>query len=97
MKRVLFDSDVLLDALMERQPFVIASAKVVSWATVAGNEGMVSGHAITNMFYILRRKVGREEAIKLLSAVTQILKVVSVTESVIHTALKSNMVDFEDT
>ena len=96
MKRVLFDSDVLLDVLMERQPFVVASAKGLTWATIKGNEGMVSGHAVTNMFYILRRKVGREDAIKLLSAITQILRVASVTDEVINTALKSDMVDFED-
>ncbi len=81
---------------MERQPFVVESAKALTWATVPGNEGMVAGHAVTNMFYILRRKVGREEAIRLLSAIAQILEVASITESVIHTALKSTMVDFED-
>lgn len=96
MRRVLFDSDVLLDVLMERQPFVVASAKALTWATVPGNEGLVAGHAITNMFYILRRKVGREEAIRLISAILQILKVASVTESVIDAALKSAMMDFED-
>lgn len=96
MKQVLFDSDVLLDVLMERQPFVTASAKALSWATMLGNEGMVAGHAITNMFYILRRKVGREDAIRLISAIAQILEVASITDSVINVALKSNMADFED-
>ena len=61
-----------------------------------GNEGMVAGHAITNMFYILRRKVGREDAIRLISAIAQILEVASITDSVINVALKSNMADFED-
>ena len=81
---------------MERQPFVIVSANALNWATMSGNEGMVAGHAITNMFYILRRKVGREDAIGLLSVVVQILEVASVTEPVINTALKSAMTDFED-
>ena len=96
MKRVLVDSDVLLDILMERQPFVVASASVLSWIAASGSEGMVAGHAITNMFYILRREVGRAESIDLLSAVTQILKVASITDSVINEALRSDMVDFED-
>lgn len=96
MRRVLFDSDVLLDILMERQPFVVASARALTWATIPGNEGLVSGHAITNMFYILRRKVGRDEAIRLISAILKILKVASVTEAVIDGALKSALLDFED-
>jgi predicted nucleic acid-binding protein len=57
---------------------------------------MVAAHAITNIFYILRRKVGREEAIKLISNLRQILTVADVTESVIDAALKSTMLDFED-
>jgi predicted nucleic acid-binding protein len=96
LRRVLFDSDVLLDVLMERQPFAVASARALTWATIPGNEGMVAGHAVTNMLYILRRKVGREEAISLISAILQILKVASITESVIDAALKSAMLDFED-
>jgi predicted nucleic acid-binding protein len=96
LKQVLFDSDVLLDILMERQPFVVASAKALAWATIPGNEGMVAGHAVTNMFYILRRKVGRDEAIRLISAILQILTVASVTAAVIDAALKSAMLDFED-
>lgn len=92
----MFDSDVLLDILMERQPFITASAQALSWATVADHEGLVVGHAITNIFYILRRKVGRTEAIRLISTILQILRVASVTEAVIDTALKSPMVDFED-
>lgn len=83
MRLVFFDSDVLLDVLMERQPFVRASASALTWATLPGNEGMVAGHAITNMFYILRRKVGREEALRLISAIAQIFRVASITESVI--------------
>ena len=96
MNRILVDSDVLLDVLMERQPFVVASARVLSWTAESDHEGMVAGHAITNMFYILRRKVGRQDAIRLLSEITQILSIASITESVINQALKSNMVDFED-
>jgi predicted nucleic acid-binding protein len=96
LKRVLFDSDVLLDVLMERQPFVLESAKALTWATVPSHEGLVAGHAITNIFYILRRKVGREEAIKLISTILKILNVASVTNSVIDAALKSTMTDFED-
>lgn len=96
MRRILFDSDVLLDILMNRQPFVIASARALSWATDPEYEGFVAGHAITNIFYILRRKVGRDEAIDLIISILQILRVASVTGTVIDTALKSSMADFED-
>jgi predicted nucleic acid-binding protein len=40
--------------------------------------------------------VGREEAIRLVANLRQILSVADVTESMIDTALKSTMLDFED-
>jgi len=52
LKRVLFDSDVLLDVLAQRQPFVIASAQALNKVTHEQVQGYVSGHAVTNIFYI---------------------------------------------
>ncbi|MEP0833031.1 PIN domain-containing protein [Microcoleus sp. AS-A8] len=54
---MLFDSDVLLDVLSQRQPFVIASAQALNTVTQEQVQGYVSGHAVTNIFYILRRQM----------------------------------------
>ncbi len=96
MKRVLFDSDVLLDVLAQRQPFVVASARALNTVTQEQVQGYVSGHAVTNIFYILRRQVGNEAAQKLISKLLQRIQVASVTEQVIRAALQSPIRDFED-
>ena len=67
MRRVLFDSDVLLDVLAQRQPFVYASVQALDTVTQEQVEGYVSGHAITNIFYILRRQIGNDATRELLS------------------------------
>ena len=87
MKKVLFDSDVLLDVLAQRQPFVMASAQALN--TVRQTEttkvqGYVSGHAVTNIFYILRRQVGNESARESLSRLLIHIQVASVTDDVIR-------------
>lgn len=61
MRRVLFDSDVLLDILAQRQPFVFTSAQALNTATQPQVQGYVAGHAVTNIFYILRRQVGSKQ------------------------------------
>ncbi len=94
MRRVLFDSDVLLDVLAQRQPFVIVSARALNLSTQPQVLGYVSGHAVTNIFYILRRQVGSETARSLLLRLLQNLQVASVTDEVIRAALHS--VNFED-
>lgn len=96
MKRVLFDSDVLLDVLAQRQPFVIASAQALNTVTQEQVQGYVSGHAVTNVFYILRRQIGSEAARELLSRLLQRIQVASVTDEVIRQALQSSITDFED-
>ncbi|MEL6777883.1 MAG: PIN domain-containing protein [Cyanobacteria bacterium J06597_16] len=96
MKRVLFDSDVLLDVLAQRQPFVLSSARALNTATQPQVQGYVSGHAVTNIFYILRRQVGAETARELLAKLLQHLRVASVTEDVIKAVLRSDIRDFED-
>jgi predicted nucleic-acid-binding protein len=71
LKRVLFDSDVLLDVLAQRQPFVFTSAQALNTATQPQVQGYVAGHAVTNIFYILRRQVDSETARELLSRLLQ--------------------------
>jgi len=100
LKRVLFDSDVLLDVLAQRQPFVIASAQALNVVTVTKMEmqikGYVSGHAVTNIFYVLRRQIGSEMARDAISRLLLHLQVASITDEVIRAALQSSMTDFED-
>ena len=96
MKRVLFDSDVLLDILAQRQPFIVASARALNTVMQNQVQGYVSGHTVTNIFYILRRQVGNEVARELLAKLLQHLQVAGVTDEVIRQALNSPIADFED-
>ncbi|MEH2444547.1 MAG: PIN domain-containing protein [Nostoc sp.] len=92
---MLFDSDVLLDILAQRQPFIVASARALNTVMQNQVQGYVSGHAVTNIFYILRRQVGNEVARELLAKLQQ-LQVASVTDEVTRQALNSPITDFED-
>ena len=96
MKKVLFDSDVLLDILAQRQPFVVASAQALNTVMKKQVQGFVSGHAVTNIFYILRRQIGSEAARKLIENLLQHIQIASVTNQLIHQALQSPIKDFED-
>jgi len=96
LRQILFDSDVLIDVLAQRQPFVTASAQALNRVTQPQVQGFVSGHAVTNIFYILRRQVGSETAREFLSRLLQHLQVASVTDEVIRAALQSSITDFED-
>jgi predicted nucleic acid-binding protein len=65
VKRVLFDSDVLLDVLGKREPHFQASVQALNTVKTGKTQGYISGHAVTNIYYILSKQNGRESSRKL--------------------------------
>ncbi|GCE61258.1 PIN domain-containing protein [Microcystis aeruginosa] len=96
MKRVLFDSDVLLDVLGKREPHFQASVQALNTVKTGKTQGYISGHAVTNIYYILSRENGRESSRKLVISLLENLQVARVTDAIIRQALTSPMKDFED-
>ncbi len=94
--RVLFDSDVLLDVLLAREPHVAASAQAVDTVPRGTVEGYVAGHAVTNVYYVLRRQVGDRQSRALLANLLVQLTLAPVTDRAIRAALASPFTEFED-
>jgi predicted nucleic acid-binding protein len=96
VKRILFDTNVVLDVLLDRQPHVEASAAV--WAAVeAGrSEGMLAAHAVTTIHYLVRKERGNAKARRIILAIISVLSVADVDGAVIQEALQLPMADFED-
>ena len=95
-RRVLVDTDVVLDLLLERQPFFPAATRLF----VAFQEGRLEGHvsslAFSNLFYILRKQTSGPEAVAILRKLRLVTRVLPVDERTIDLALASTFADFED-
>lgn len=96
MKRVLFDTDVVLDVLLQRQPFFTASALALDTIAQGKVEGYLAGHLVTNLFYLLRRNLGSDKSREALNTLMSKMRVAAVTDAVIREALASPFPDFED-
>lgn len=94
--KVLIDSDVCLDLLSARQPYVQDSLKI--FLALANNQitGCISADSYTNIFYLLRKSIGNENAVKKLSELRKLSQVGSILPSTIDNALMMNWPDFED-
>ncbi len=68
MKRILFDINVILAVLLDRQPHVEASA--TAWAAIEAGilEGMLAAHAVTTIHYLIRKEKGGVKATRVVSA-----------------------------
>ncbi|MGB7760722.1 MAG: PIN domain-containing protein [Bryobacteraceae bacterium] len=96
MRRILFDTNIVLDVLLDRQPHVEASAAV--WAVVeAGiSEGMLAAHAVTTIHHLVRKEMGAVKARRIVSALLRVFGVAAVDGAVVQEALQSSLPDFED-
>ena len=96
MKRVLFDANLVLDVLLDRQPFVGESA--AAWAAVETGraEGILAAHSVTTIYYLLQKKGGNTQAKRIIAAILKVFRVAAVDAAVIKSALQLPFSDFED-
>ena len=55
MKRIVFDVNVVLDVLLDRQPHVEASAAAFAAIEGGAAEGLLAAHGVTTIHYLVRR------------------------------------------
>jgi predicted nucleic acid-binding protein len=94
--KVLIDTNVVLDVLLDNSAFIAYSRKIFDFAEQKRITGYISASAITDIFYIAQRKLGKK-AIK--EAIKKVLKVfypATVTDNYIYQALNLEWDDFED-
>ncbi|GHU67766.1 twitching motility protein PilT [Spirochaetia bacterium] len=93
---ILIDTNVALDALLERQPFYAAAAKVLGLSTL-GVRIFVSASAITDIYYISRRQTGsKKTAMELLKNLLLYVDAATVSDAEIRRAIALDWGDFED-
>jgi len=97
MKRVLIDTNILLDVLLNRQEFLEASTAVLRLLLERQYRGFVAATTLTNMYYIVRRVSGKpEEALAAIDKTLAWCTVAPVNRRVLDIARSSGMKDFED-
>ena len=94
--RVLFDTNIILDVLLNRKEFVEYSANIVGMVESNQIEGYLSATTITTLDYLIsktkNKKQAKTEIIKLLA----IFKIAEVNSKVIELSVNSEFDDFED-
>ncbi|MCM1270477.1 MAG: PIN domain-containing protein [Ruminococcus flavefaciens] len=95
--KIMIDTNVILDVLLERENFVDESYKVLSMCEEHRVNGFVSASAVTDIYYIVRKYTHSAEiAYNAIGKLLEIAKVCSVTNSDVLTAFQLRAKDFED-
>lgn len=94
--RVLVDTNVILDFLQEREPFVDNAARLFERIDAGELEGFIAATTITNIYYIVRRAAGRVVAQDAIAQVLSDLNICAVDQEVLERSLALSFEDFED-
>ena len=93
--RLAVGTNVLLDAILEREGFEDAQALIMKIAQDKA-EGVISANSITDVYYILRKRIGDGKAREAIWNLMAVFDVAEVSGEICTEALGSAMMDFED-
>lgn len=97
MKRVFIDTNILLDLLLERQPWVSQASVLFSMADRKELDLLCCSLSFSTAIYLMNRlKYSRKEIISKLTIVKSLCTVTTVDTSVIDRVLQSDFADLED-
>jgi len=94
--RVLIDTNVVLDFLQEREPFVEDAAELFERIDAGEVEGFIAATTITNIYYIVRRAAGTKEALDAITQVLTDLHICAVDQTILEQAIALDFRDFKD-
>lgn len=96
MKKLFIDSDVLLDLLLDREPFSEDIATLIEKSIESEVKLHTSLLSIANMHYIIGRLENKNKADLKIKKILKIVSIENLGQTVIDKAIKSRFKDFED-
>jgi predicted nucleic acid-binding protein len=95
--RVLFDANVLLDVLLEREPHAHVATKLVALVDNGRIGGAICATALTTLYYIGAKDLGRKRAHDHIRTLLSLFEVAPVDRDVLQRALDDDgFGDYED-
>lgn len=94
--KVLFDTNVILDVLLQREPHVAASANLLSRAETGEVLCVLCATTVTTLYYLVAKAIGSARATAHLRDLLALCEVAPVQRPVLEKALDAGFGDFED-
>jgi predicted nucleic acid-binding protein len=94
--KVLFDTNVILDVLLEREPHIDAAAKLFALADNGRINGCICATTATTIYYIAAKSFGARRARDQVHGLLGLFEVAPVGKDVLDGALDIDFSDYED-
>jgi len=94
--RILVDTNLFLDVLLDREPFAAASQRVLDYCDAHPGEGWIAWHTLANLYCIGAKTVGKAKATRQIDAVLGVFDVCPAGTEAARRARLLPVGDFED-
>lgn len=94
--KVLFDTNVLLDVILDRKPFASPATLLLAEVERGNLQGYLCATTITTIYYLTAKTLGNRIAVEAVEKLLTIFEVAPVNRYVLETALSLGFRDFED-
>lgn len=94
--KILFDTNVILDVILNRQPFAPSAIVLVAAVEEKQIQGFLCATTLTTIDYLVSKALGTTQARTTLKKLLQLFEIAAVNYPVIQTAIESSIKDFED-
>ena len=94
--KILFDTNVILDVLLEREPFVKPALYLLAKVERSEVNGFICATTVTTLHYLISKALGQKEALRHIKTLLSMFEIAPVNRAVIEEAQNLNFPDFED-
>ncbi len=96
MMKLLIDTNVIIDYLADRVPFADNAEKLFDLCADGKIKGILTASAVTDIYYVLRKAIGKAKAIESLRVLFDVLDIADIRKHDIVLATTEDFSDFED-
>ncbi|USE35714.1 PIN domain-containing protein [Endozoicomonas sp. SCSIO W0465] len=93
---ILVDTNVILDVLLEREPFAQNSSRIMALVERRACTGYLCATTLTTIHYLACKTIGKEAGQQAIQTLLQIYRVAPVDHQVLQMALNTGFKDYED-
>lgn len=94
--KILLDTNIVLDHLLERKSFCSAAAKIFSETERGRLTSFISGTTVTTVHYLVTKALGVRKSHSAINELLTLFEVAPITRTVLTSALLLNFSDYED-
>jgi len=93
---ILFDTNVVLDVLLDREPFAVDAAFLLSQVEQSKISGFLCATTVTTIHYLIAKAIGPQKAVRHIQSILSLFIIAPVNRVVLEQALTDSFTDFED-